>query len=77
MDPVNEVDVAKNFRQWILVIVMNLAVLTELCIAMYLATNDPDDFTATFIKALFGMLIPTLVVGVLAKRRLRPAPVKA
>ena len=77
MDPVNEVDVAKNPRQWILVIVMNLAVLTELCIAMYLATNDPDDFTATFIKAFFGMLIPTLVVGVLAKRRLRPAPVKA
>jgi hypothetical protein len=56
---------------------MNLAVLTELCIAMYLAANDPEDFTAAFMKAFFGMLVPTLVIGVLAKRRLRPAPVKA
>ena len=77
MDPVNEVDVAKNPWQWILVIVMNLAVLTELCIAMYLATNDPDDFTATFIKAFFGMLIPTLVIGIIARRRLRPVTAKA
>jgi hypothetical protein len=77
MDPVNEVDVAKNPGQWILVIVMNLAVLTELCIAMYLATNDPEDFTAAFMKAFFGMLVPTLVIGFFAKRRLRPETLKA
>ena len=73
MDPVNEVDVANSPRHWLLVIVMNVLVLTELCVAMYLAAGSPEDFTATFIKAFFGMLIPTLVVGVLAKRRLRPA----
>jgi hypothetical protein len=77
MDPVNEVDVAKNPWQWILVIVMNLAVLKELCIAMYLATNDPEDFTAAFMKAFFGMLVPTLVIGFFAKRRLRPETLKA
>jgi hypothetical protein len=77
MDPVNEVDVAKNPWHWILVIVMNLAVLTELCIAMYLAANDPEDFTAAFMKAFFGMLVPTLVIGFFAKRRLRPVTVKA
>jgi hypothetical protein len=77
MDPVNEVDVANSPRHWLLVIVMNVLVLSELCVAMYLATSSTDDFTATFIKAFFGMLIPTLVVGVLAKRRLRLAPVKA
>jgi hypothetical protein len=54
-----------------LVIVMDVLVLTELCVAMYLAVSSPEDFTATFMKAFFGMLIPTLVIGALAKRRLR------
>ena len=73
MDPINEVDVAKTPRHWLLVIVMDVLVLTELCVAMYLAASSPEDFTATFMKAFFGMLIPTLVIGALAKRRLRPA----
>ena len=77
MDPVNEVDVAQSPRQWLFVIVMDVLVLSELCVAMYLAVASAEDFTATFIKAFFGMLIPTLVVGALAKRRLRPATVKA
>lgn len=78
MDPINAVDVATGPRQWLLVIVMNLLVLTELCISMYMAAADADDFTATFIKAFFGMLIPTLAVGFFAKRwLLRPAPAKA
>jgi hypothetical protein len=77
MDPINAVDVATGPRQWLLVIVMNLLVLTELCVSMYLAAADPDDFTATFIKAFFGMLIPTLVIGLLTKRRMRQALVKA
>jgi hypothetical protein len=72
MDPINEADVVKSPWQWILVIAMNVAVLTELCVAMYLAVSSGDNFTATFMKAFFGMLIPTLVLGVLAKRRLRP-----
>ena len=74
MDPIPEVDVVKSPRQWLLVIVMNVLVLAELCVAMYLATSSVEDFTATFIKAFFGMLIPTLVAGVLVKRWLRPAP---
>jgi hypothetical protein len=73
MDPINEVDLVNNPRQWLFVIGMNLLVLTELCVAMYLATSSAEDFTAIFMKAFFGMLIPTLAIGVLAKRRLRPA----
>lgn len=74
MDPVHEVDVARGPGHWLLVIAMDLLVLTELCMAMYLAVSSQDDFTATFMKAFFGMLIPTLVAGGLVKRRLRPAP---
>jgi hypothetical protein len=77
MDPINEADVVKSPRQWLLVIVMDVLVLGELCVAMYLAVASAEDFTATFIKAFFGMLIPTLVIGALAKRRLRPETVKA
>lgn len=77
MDPTSEVNVANSPRHWMLVIVMNVLVLAELCIAMYLAASGTEDFTATFMKVFFGMLIPTLVVGSLAKRRLRPQPAKA
>ena len=77
MDPINEVNLASNPRHWILVIAMNVLVLSELCLSMYLAVSSTEDFTATFIKVFFGMLIPTLVIGALAKRRLRPQPAKA
>lgn len=77
MDPINEVNLASNPRHWILVIAMNALVLSELCLSMYLAVSSTEDFTATFIKVFFGMLIPTLVIGALAKRRLRPQPAKA
>jgi hypothetical protein len=74
MDPINTIDLVNNPRQLLFVIGMNLLILVELCAAMYLAASGGDDLTATFMKAFFGMLIPTLVIGVLAKRRLRPAP---
>ncbi|MGE5256972.1 MAG: hypothetical protein ACM3KE_09890 [Hyphomicrobiales bacterium] len=78
MDPVNEIDVSNMTpRQWLLVIILNVLVLAELCISMYLAAANPEEFTETFVKAFFCMLIPTLVIGVLAKRRLGPALVKA
>jgi len=77
MDPVAEAGIEESPRQWMLVIVMDVVVLAELFLAMYLAVAGSGDFTATFIKAFFGMLIPTLVVGALAKRRLRPAAAKA
>ncbi len=77
MDTINEVNLASNPRHWILVIAMNVLVLSELCLSMYLAVSSTEDFTATFIKVFFGMLIPTLVIGALAKRRLRPQPAKA
>ncbi len=62
-----------NFGHLILVIVLNLLVLAEVCIAMYMAAADPDNFTPVFMKAFFGMLIPTLFAGFYLKRRLRSA----
>ncbi|MCU0559691.1 MAG: hypothetical protein MUD16_05795 [Desulfobacterales bacterium] len=77
MDPVEQVEVTSNPRHWLLAVVMNLLVLAELCVAMYLAAAAPDEFTAVFVKAFFGMLIPTLIAGRFLRRRLQAAPVQA
>ncbi|MFO7710125.1 MAG: hypothetical protein R6V84_18300 [Desulfobacterales bacterium] len=76
MDPVEQVDVATSPRQWLLAVAINVLMLAELCIAMYLASANPDTFTTTFIKAFFGMLIPTLIAGRFLRRRLRAATVQ-
>jgi hypothetical protein len=77
MDPINAINMDENPRHWILVIAMNVLVLAELCLSMHLAVSSTEDFTATFIKVFFGMLIPTLVIGALAKRRLRTQSARA
>ena len=75
MNPTRSIRRSATSRwHWVLVIAMNVAVLVELCVAMYLATSSAEDFTATFMKAFFGMLIPTLAIGILGKRRLRSVP---
>jgi hypothetical protein len=76
MDPVEQVDVTSSPRQWLLAVVMNVLVLAELCVAMYFAAATPEEFTATFVKVFFGLLLPTLAAGYLMKRRLRAAPVR-
>ncbi|HYA01517.1 MAG TPA: hypothetical protein VEI04_00200 [Syntrophobacteria bacterium] len=74
MDPIGQVEPPRmNTAQWLVVIAVDLLVLAELAIAMYMAAGDPDHFTPTFLKTFFGLLIPTLIVGVLAKRVVRPA----
>lgn len=73
MDPVGEsmAPPEMNGRQWLVVIVMDVLVISELFIGMYMASAQPDDFTVIFLKAFFGMLIPTLVIGVWVKRHFR------
>jgi hypothetical protein len=61
-------------RHWLLVIVVDVLVLVEVGLAMYLASLRPDDFELVFMKRFFGMLVPTLILAFLAKRRMRPAP---
>jgi hypothetical protein len=62
-----------NATQWLVVIVIDVLVLAELAGAMYVAAGHPDDFTLTFMKTFFAMLIPTLFLGFLAKRMMHPA----
>ncbi|MCL1981042.1 MAG: hypothetical protein FWG62_08220 [Proteobacteria bacterium] len=60
----------------LLVLSVNILVLTALCIAMYRASLFPDEFTPTFFRTLFTLLIPTCFLGFIGKRMLskrRPA----
>jgi uncharacterized ion transporter superfamily protein YfcC len=63
-----------NGKQWMVVIILDVLVLAELVIGVYVAGLHPDDFTLAFIKSFFGMLIPTLIIGICVKRFLRQAP---
>ena len=63
-----------NTRNWLLVIAVDVLILVELAVAMYVASVHPDEFELMFMKSFFGMLIPTLVVSFLAKRMLRRTP---
>jgi hypothetical protein len=65
---------AVSFRNWRLVIAVDVLILVELAAAMYVASVHPDEFELMFMKSFFGMLVPTLVLSFLAKRMLRRAP---
>ena len=52
--------------------IINLLVLAELFFAMYMASQNPEEFTPVFFKVLFALLVPTLILGVVSKRFIRP-----
>ncbi|GAB1409216.1 hypothetical protein MASR1M90_03700 [Desulfovibrionales bacterium] len=54
-----------------LVLTVNLLVLVALTIAMYMAAQNPEEFTLEFLKFFGLFLVPALVFGVWGKRRLR------
>jgi len=58
-------------RQKIAVITVDILILAEVCVAMYLANANPDVFTPTFMKSFFSMLVPTLIAGHVSVRLLR------
>ena len=60
-----------NNRQRLAVILMDVAVLAEVTVSIYMASRNPDDYTLVFMKAFFAMCIPTVIAGVYAIRRLR------
>jgi len=60
-----------NLSQKLAVLAMDLLMLAEVGIAMYLATRNPETLTPVFLKTFMLMLLPTLAAGYLAVRKLR------
>lgn len=54
--------------QKLLTVGVNILVLGSLFAAMYRASLYPQDFTITFFKTVFALLLPILVLGLLGKR---------
>jgi len=64
-----------NPHQKIAVAVMDVFILAELCLSMFMAHSHPENFTPVFFKIFLGMLIPTLIVARMVVRKLRtPEP---
>jgi hypothetical protein len=53
-------------------VIINAIVLLELGAAMYIASQNPEEFTPTFFKVFFSLLAPTLILAVISKRFFRP-----
>jgi hypothetical protein len=60
-----------NSRQRLAVIIMDVALLAEVTVSVYMASRYPDDFTPIFMKVFFSMFIPTVIGGIYAIRRFR------
>ena len=49
-------------RRAVAVVVLDVAVLAELCLAVYLASRNPAEFTAVFLKVFSILVVPTFVL---------------
>lgn len=59
-----------NFRQKVAVAILDVVIIAELCVSMYLAAQDPDNLTPAFMKSFFTMVVPTLLLAKLIIGRL-------
>jgi len=54
------------------IVTVNVLVLAEVCIAMYIASGQsPEEFQPVFLKVFFGLLVPTLILASIAKRLMK------
>jgi hypothetical protein len=57
---------------FIRVVTVNVLVLAELCVARYMAAQNPEEFTPVFFKVFFALLVPTLILSAVVKRLMQP-----
>ena len=72
MGAAQQVQMTLSLPHFIRIAVINILVLAELCVAMYMAAQNPEEFTAVFFKVFFSLLVPTLILGIVSKRFIRP-----
>ena len=73
-----QVQVDFTLPHFIRIVTVNILVLAELCIAMYMANQNPEEFQPVFLKVFFSLLVPTLILASIAKRLMqRHIPPKA
>jgi hypothetical protein len=50
-----------NARQRVVVLAMNILLLAEMTVAIYLGQQDPENLTIIFLKTFLPLLIVTLI----------------
>lgn len=65
---------AFNFRQKIVLGVMDVMLLAELCYTMYVSQLAGDAFSAVFLRTYAPLFFPTVIVGIWLCRRCRDKP---
>lgn len=58
-----------NLPKIIAVIIMDILLLAEVSVSVYLANRTPDMFTPIFLKSFFIMVIPTLISAKIVIRK--------
>jgi hypothetical protein len=61
-----------NLYQKLAVIITDILLIVELCISMYLCSQQtPENLTPTFIKSFALMCVPTLIIAKITIKRFR------
>lgn len=68
MGEAQHVNLASSPRLRLFAVCINLLVILELCIAMYMASLDQSRLTPIFFKVFFSMLVPTLIGAAVGRR---------
>jgi len=63
-----------NNHQKIIVIIMDVLLIIEICISMYVASKTPDLLTSIFLKTFFIMAVPTFILAKVFIKRLQSRP---
>lgn len=70
-------DKGMNFKQRIVLIVMDVLILIELVFSIYLGYRNQENLTVIFLKTYIPAVTVTLIIGRVLIKRLRSQEVKS
>lgn len=70
-------DKGMNFKQRIVLIVMDMLILIELMISIYLGYRNQENITIVFLKTYIPAVIVTIIVGRVFIKKLRSQEVNS
>lgn len=60
-----------KFARRLVVILADVLVLAEVCYAMFVATQTPDELTPVFMRTFLPLVLPTLLAALVASRLIK------
>jgi|GEM_PF-4353614 len=68
MGEAQKVNLVTSPRMKLFALFINALVLAALTVAMYVAAQNPDQFTPMFFKVFVSLLVPTIIVAIVGRR---------